>query len=283
MELTATAMTPRHIILPTKRLLWLSDIHLDNATSATKNRFLETLQNTSFDSVMITGDLSVSSSLIGHLTEISKACGSRAILYVPGNHDYFGSSFRGVNHAVKELCARTRNLIPLGNGEIVELSKSTALVGHPGWFDGQAGSGSRTRVKCPDRHLIDDFRHLDRKSFFRKLNLLGEESAAYFRQVLPRALSWYRNVLVASHVPPYTQGLRYDGMGCTWNRQPFFANRAAGNCICGFSKSFPNRWIQIYAGHTHSEASVMIRPNLSLRVAGARPGQPGKGEVLTIS
>jgi hypothetical protein len=142
-------------------------------------------------------------------------------------------------------------------------------------------------VKCPDRHLIDDFRHLDQKSFFQKLNLLGDESADYFRKVLPRALSRYSNVLVGTHVPPYTQGVRYNDKGCVWNRQPFFANRAAGNCIYGisksFSKSFPNRRIQIYAGHTHSEASVMIRPNLSLRVAGARPGQPGKGELLTVS
>lgn len=276
-------MTTSTITIPTKKLLWITDIHLDRATSIAKNRFLAELRASTCDAVLITGDISVAADLTIDLTEISNACGNRTILFAAGNHDYYGSSFREVNQAISELCSRTSNLIALGRGEIVEFSKTTALVGHPGWYDGHAGSGARTRVDSPDRHLIQDFRDLDRKSFFRKLNLLGEESADYFRKVLPLALSRYRNVLLATHVPPFTQGVRYNDKGCVWNRQPYFSNRAAGNLIWGVSKSFPNRRIQVYAGHTHSAFSVKMRTNLSMKVAEARPGQPGRGEVLIIS
>ncbi len=276
-------MTSKRIILPTKRLLWLTDIHLDKATITSRNRFLDDLRSSSYDAVLISGDISTSAFLIDHLSEISTACGSRPVMFTTGNHDYFGSSFELVDKAIKDVCAQNRNLIALGSGEIIELSKTTALVGHPGWYDGHAGSGAQTKVESPDRHLIDDFRGLDRKSFFQKLSLLGEASADYFRKVLPRALSQYPCVIVGTHVPPFTQGVRYDDRGCAWNRQPYFSNRAAGNLIWGMAKSFPHRRIQVHAGHTHSAALVRIRPNLSMQVEGAKPGCPARGELLTIS
>lgn len=278
-----TTMTPRHIILPTNRLLRLTDIHLDKATTSAKSRFLGALRASPCDAVLITGDISVAADLIDHLTEISKACGKRPVIFTTGNHDYFGSSFKEVDQAIASLCARHRNLIALGNGEVIQLSNNTGMVGHPGWYDGQSGAGEQTKVESPDRYQIHDFIDLDRKAFFKKLRLLGQESAKYFRKVLPQALSYYSKVILATHVPPFTQGIRYSQMGCVWNRQPYFANRAAGNLIWGISKSFPNRRIQIYAGHTHSAASVMMRPNLSMHVAGARPGCPPRGELLTIA
>jgi len=276
-------MTASYSSIPTKKLLWLTDIHLDKTSSKEKYRFLEELRSSSYDAVLITGDISVAADLTNHLTEISEACGNRPVIFTTGNHDYYGSSFEEVNQSLAQLCAKQSNLIALGNGEIIKLSKSTALVGHPGWYDGHAGSGSQSRVESPDHHLIHDFRDLDRKSFFQKLNLLGEESADYFRKVLPQALSQYSCVLVATHVPPFSQGLRYDGKGCVWNRQPFFSNRAVGNLIWGMAKSFPHRTIQVHAGHTHSAASVTIRPNLLLHVAAARPGYPDIGQLLTIA
>lgn len=276
-------MSPKRIFLPTRHLLWLTDIHLDKATSPAKRRFLEALRTSRCDAVLITGDISISSSIIDHLTEISEACGNRPVIFTTGNHDYFGSSFGKVDHAIANLCVRRPNLFVLGNGEIIELSKATALVGHRGWYDGQAGSGPRTRVESPDRREIHDFRRYDRNAFFLKLNQLGKESADYFRKVLPTALSRYRNVIVATHVPPFTQGLRYDGKGCEWNRQPYFSNRAVGNLIWGISQRFQYCRIHVYAGHTHSAAMVTMRPNLSMHVAGARSGQPSNGELLTIS
>lgn len=275
-------MTPKRIILPTARLLILSDLHLDKASPSSKAEFLEFLRKSNYNTVLITGDISVASMLSNHLEEIAQSC-DRPVIITTGNHDYFGSSLREVDAAVKDVCKKHSNLVSLGNGEIIELSRSTALVGHRGWFDGRAGSGAKSRVESPDRYMIEDFRKLGRKAFFEKLNELGQESALYFRRVLPITLSLYQQVLVGTHVPPFTQGLLYDGKGCVWNRQPFFTNQVLGKLIWKISERFPNRQIQVRAGHTHSAATVMMRPNLSMRVAGARPGYPGKGELLTIS
>ncbi len=276
-------MSQIHINLPTKRLLILSDLHLDKAQASYKAKFLNTLQKSDFDAVLITGDVSVAATLTEHLIKIAEVCGNRPVIITTGNHDYYGSSLREVDQGITDLCANQANLIALGRGEIIKLSRTTALLGHRGWYDGLAGSGKKTRVESPDRFLIEDFRGMGRTDFFRKLNSLGMESADYFRRLLPQALSRYQRVLVATHVPPFTQGVRYDGKGCVWNRQPYFANRSLGNLIWGISKRFPDRQIQVHAGHTHSATSVRIRQNLFLEVAGARPGKPIIGNFLHIS
>ena len=275
-------MTPKCIILPAKRLLVLSDLHIDKASQESKDDFLKFLRKSDADAVLITGDISVASMLSNHLKDIAKAC-ERPVMITAGNHDFYGSSFREVDQTIKAVCAEHPNLISLGGGEIIQLSQSTALIGHRGWFDGLAGSGAKTRVESPDRYAIEDFRNLGRSAFFRKLKDLGEESADYFRRVLPLALSRHRHVLLATHFPPFTQGIRYEGKGCVWNRQPYFANQVLGKLIWSLSGRFPDRKIQVHAGHTHSAAAVTLRPNLSMRVAGARPGSPSKGELLTIS
>lgn len=46
---------------------------------------------------------------------------------------------REVDRSVAELCNRSRNLIQLGQGELIRLSPNTALIGHRGWYDGLAG------------------------------------------------------------------------------------------------------------------------------------------------
>lgn len=275
-------MTPKRIILPTKRLLVLSDLHLDKSSQSSKADFLKRLKATDYDSVLITGDISVASLLPKHLGEIVQASG-RPVIITSGNHDYYGSSFYEVDKAIESICAKHPNLIALGGGEIIEFSRTTCLVGHRGWYDGLAGSGAKTRVESPDRYAIEDFRNLSRSAFFRKLKDLGEESADYFRRLLPLALSRHRHVLLGTHVPPFTQGLRFDGKRCVWNRQPFFSNQALGNLIWGISKHHPGRKIQVLAAHTHSHAAVMLRPNLSMRIAAARPGYPSNGDLLTIS
>lgn len=275
-------MTPKRIILLTARLLILSDLHLNKASPSSKADFLKRLRNTDYDSALITGDLSVASLLPKHLGEIVEASG-RPVIITTGNHDYYGSSFYEVDKAIEAICVEHPNLIALGGGEIIELSRSTCLLGHRGWYDGLAGSGENTRVQNPDRYAIEDFRNLSRSAFFRKLKELGEESADYFRRLLPLALSRHRQVLIGTHVPPFTQGIRFDGKGCVWNRQPFFSNQALGNLIWGISKRHPGREIQVLAAHTHSHAAVTLRPNLSMRIAAARPGYPGHGDLLTIS
>jgi predicted phosphohydrolase len=264
------------------KLLWLTDIHLDRASEETKSRFLDKLAGISYDALLITGDISVAEHLTKHLAEISWACQERNVYFTLGNHCYFGSSFVEVDRRVADLCRQRSNLVPLGHGEVVQLTQNTALVGHRGWYCGQAGAGEGTRIECPDRQRIKDFRGLTKAGFFSKLKDLGRESAHYFRQVLPKALDGSKNVILATHVPPFTQGLGHSGGFCDWNRQPFFSNREAGNVIFSIAKQFALRNIVVHSGHTHCPVEADLLPNLQIRVGGAQPGFPAFPEFLTI-
>lgn len=280
-------MTTHSRTLPTSQLLWISDIHLDQAQDEVKRRFFDKLATSQCDAILITGDIATSAGIVRELGEISRAAGTTPVMFVLGNHDYFGSSFEMVDREVAETCKRYPNLVPLGYGEIIQLSPQTALIGHRGWFDGQAGAGARTRVGSADRHHIDDFKNLNKAQYFQKLRDLGDESARYFRCVLPAALQRFQTVLVATHVPPCTQALRHRGSHCQWERQPFFSNRAAGNAIIGISRSFRSfrsiapRKVIVYAGHTHCSTSFELS-NLEIRVAGAQPGFPAINKFLII-
>ncbi len=275
-------MTIHYRTHTTRNLIWISDIHLDVVHDDVKRRFLDKLANARCDAVLLTGDISSSGPLVAHLTEISHACGSTPCFFVPGNHDYFGSSFAIVDQAIADLCARHRNLIALGHGEIIELSRNTALVGCRGWYDGQAGAGAQTKVKSSDRYLINDFRNLDWARYFEKLRMLGNESAAYFRRILPMALTRYSTVLVGTHIPICTQVLRHGGTFCELDRQPYFSNRSAGNAIVGISRNFSGRHIVVYAGHSHCFAEFSLSSNLKIRVAGAQRGFPTFQPMITI-
>ena len=274
-------MTIHYRTHTTKNLIGISDIHLDEVRDDVKQRFLDKLANASC-AVLLTGDISSAAYLVAHLAEISDACGSSPCYFVTGNHDYFGSSFAIVDQAIADLCTRHRNLIALGHGEIIALSRNTALIGCRGWYDGQAGAGSRTKVGSSDRYLIDDFRNLDRARYFEKLRVLGLESAAYLRRVLPIALTRYSKVLVGTHIPLFTQALRYGGTHCELDRQPFFSNRSAGNAVVGISRNFTGRKIVVHAGHSHCPIKVRMTSNLEIRVAGARRGFPSFQPIITI-
>ena len=276
-------MTTHSRTLPTRQLLWISDIHLDQAQEEEKRRFFDKLETSRCDAILITGDITTSTNIVSDLSEISRAAGTTPVLFVLGNHDYFGSSFEKVDREVAKLCKRHQNLIPLGNGEIIQLSPNTALIGHRGWFDGQAGAGALTRVGSADRYQIDDFKNLSKAQYFHKLRDLGVQSADYFRRVLPAALQQFQTVLVATHVPPCTQALRHCGSHCQWDRQPFFSNRAAGNAIIGISRtrSFASRQVIVYSGHSHCY-SMFQSDNVEIRVAGAQPGYPALNGLQTI-
>ena len=100
----------------TTALLWLSDLHLEQASDETRKRFLERLRSACCDAVLITGDISTSEHLTRHLGEISDACDDRKVYYLLGNHDYFHGSIHEVDRTVIALSQSHRNLIPLGQG-----------------------------------------------------------------------------------------------------------------------------------------------------------------------
>ncbi|MEO6845987.1 MAG: metallophosphoesterase [Chthoniobacterales bacterium] len=264
-------------------ILWLTDLHLDRATSARRQFFYEEIQGSKADKILITGDISTSRQLPLHLRELAAAASPRPMYFVLGNHDYYGSSFSEMDGRVAGICRTHDNLQQLGKGEIIRLGPGTAMVGHRGWGDGRMGWGSRSFARNPDFSAIKDFEGLSREAAFALLGQLGQESASYLRGVLPYALTCWQHVIVATHVPPFTGGACFSEKPCDWLRQPYYSNIAMGGLLLRMAECFPKKRITILAGHTHCAAQFQAAPNLELRVGGARPGFPKAQRQLSIS
>ena len=265
------------------KLMWLTDLHLDEATEKRRFEFYSRLRNENCDAVVITGDISDASGLPGHLRELGQTFGSRPVYFVLGNHDFYGSSFTDVDRAVLAVCEEQRNLRHLGYGEIIPLADGAALVGHRGWADGRAGLGDQTDVRSPDHKKIVDLSGISKRALFGKMAELGRQSANYFREVLPYALQCYEHVWVATHAPPFTWAAFYDGKPCGGKWLPHYVNMSAGGTIRGISKAIPKSRLSVLCGHTHSAANLSASDKVRVIVGEARKKWPQMQKVFEVS
>jgi len=256
------------------KLLWLTDTHLDHSDSSLRQAFYKKLRGEDFDAAVITGDISTSRLLSTHLSELAQACASRKVYFLLGNHDFYGSSFKEGDRIAAACCAKHSNLQHLGQGEVIRLGPTSALVGHRGWADGRVYGGRRTSQRFPDQDGIRDLRYHSTYPAYRKMERLGRESGAYFRRVLPYALASYRNVLIATHVPPFSRAVRFDGRPCEPTKLPHYVNASAGAVIQRVGEHFPQTKITVLCGHAHHGNTVRITDNLEVRVGQARKGAP---------
>ena len=240
------------------------------------------LKELEFDAAVITGDTADAASLPGELAAMAETCAPRPVYFVLGNHDYFGGTFFAVDAAVVGVCARHRNLRRLDREGIVPLSRSSALIGHGGWADARAGYGKRSILHNPDADNIEDFHDISADAVFSKMQGRAGASAMHLRKTLPLALTNYRHVLVATHVPPFTQAARFDGNQCGPLHLPHFSNISAGGVIRGISQSFPDRRVTVICGHTHSAAEVDDGPVVRIFAGGVKPGQPAIQRVFEV-
>lgn len=265
------------------KLMWLTDLHLDEVDEKRRREFYSRLRNEDCDAVVVTGDISDARRLPGHLKELAQTFETRPVYFVLGNHDFYGSSFADVDRAVSAVCEEQTNLRHLGHGEIIPLAGGSALVGHRGWADARAGWGSRTVIPNPDHKKIEDLCGLPEQDVFDKLAELGKESANYFRSILPYALQCYRHVWVATHVPPFTWAAFYKSKPCGRTHQPHYVNVSAGCAIRGISKSFPKSRLSVLCGHTHSAADVNASEKVRVIVGEARKKFPRMQKVFEVS
>lgn len=256
------------------KLLWLTDLHLDSATPNTRQAFYQSLGETVFDAAVITGDISTSRLLSKHLADLAEACSPRNVYFVLGNHDFYGSSFEHVDRIVACCCRQHSNLHHLGQGEIIRLGPDSALIGHRGWADGRAYGGERTASHLPDQNAIRDLRFRSTYPAYRKMERLGRESGAYFRRVLPYALTSYRHVVIATHVPPFARSVRFDNRPCEAVMLPHYVNASAGGVIMRIGKHFPKTKITVLCGHSHHGAAARIAANIEVRAGQVRRGSP---------
>ncbi len=266
------------------KLAWATDIHLDHASEAARRRFCEAVQEQA-DALVVTGDIAESHILGSALTALATWT-ERRVYFVLGNHDFYRGSVAGTRRQVGYVVSE--NLVYLSQAGVVELTPSTALVGHDGWADGRLGDLDGSDVILNDFLLIDELRHwrdthtLDKPALRRALEILGDEAAGYLKGVLATAAKQYPKVIVATHVPPFREAAWYQGRPSADDYLPFFACKAVGDVLLDAAQSHPKCQILVLCGHTHSGGEIQVVENLRVVTGAAEYGNPRIEAILPV-
>lgn len=263
------------------RIAWLTDLHLNFLSPAEVARFIERVHQAAPDAVLLGGDVGHSNTVLGYLKQLDDtlAC---PVYFVLGNHDFYEGSIGETREAVAAWSRRSRHTTWLPHAGVVELSPGACLVGHDGWGDGRCGDFFGSDVILSDQVLIREFLGLGRQALYRKLNELGDEAAAFFREVLPGALKRHQHVIVLTHVPPFHEAAWFQGRVSTTDYAPYFVCVAVGEVLKRIMMEHPRRTMSVLCGHTHEKAGAIVLDNLAVKTGGAVYGAPKIQEFLTI-
>jgi predicted MPP superfamily phosphohydrolase len=263
------------------RLAWATDIHLNFLDPAALQTFFEAIVAARADALILSGDIAEASSIEAHLLALERVV-AVPIYFVLGNHDYYGGSISEVRARVATLCRPRGRLRYLTQTGVVPLSAETALIGHDGWADGRFGDYAGSKVLLNDYVQIRDLCGLDAVTRLSMMQRLASEAAAHFHTTLPEALSRFRQVIVATHVPPFREACWHEGeiSGSQW--LPHFSSRIAGEAILEAAQAWPHRRIRVLCGHTHGSGVTQPRPNVEVHTGGAAYGAPALQTTIEI-
>ncbi len=185
---------------------------------------------------------------------------------------------------MRALGCITPNPYWLPDAGIVPLTDETCPVGHDGWGDGRLGDCRGSHVMLNDFGPIAEFGGFDGDTAARlaKLHALGDAAAAHFRAVLPDALTRFRHVVVATHVPPLREACWHEGKTPGEDWLPSFSCKAVGDVLAEAMSAAPNRTMTVLCGHTHGGGEGRLLSNLRALTGGAKYGLPEVQDILAI-
>ena len=255
------------------KLAWATDIHLDFLDAAGIEAFTTLLEKSAADAFLIGGDIAKARSVERHLRSLEARL-LRPVYFVLGNHDFYVGSISKVRDAMRELTRRSKLLRWLPAAGVVPLSSETALVGHDGWGDARFGNVDTTPVRMNDFVMIEELSSLSRERRRDRLRALGDEAAAFIRDLLPRAFEKHRKAIFLTHVPPFREACWHKGEISDDDWLPYFTCRASGEALVEVMRARPDRDLTVLCGHTHGAGTAELLPNLHVWTGGADYGHP---------
>jgi 3',5'-cyclic AMP phosphodiesterase CpdA len=265
----------------TKRLAWLTDIHMDFLNLEQTARFMLLVSSQDADAIVISGDIATAPLLYQSLKEFSDHV-KIPVYFVLGNHDFYHGSIHMVRASVIRWTHEMTQLTWLPDAGIIELTPTTAMIGHDGWADGRLGDYENSPIELNDYYLVQELRGLGKTGRLPVLNALGDEAADYFRMVLPAALERYEHVIVVTHVPPFKSTTWHGDKLCDDDWLPHFSCHAVGDALLTIMEANPDKRITVLCGHTHSPCTVRIRSNLLVVVGKAEYREPIVQQILVV-
>lgn len=263
------------------RYAWLTDIHLEFLGDKEVVAFVKELAAQRFDGLFLTGDISTATKIEHHLQLIEELY-QAPVYFVLGNHDYYGGAIETVRKMVEEACNKSKWLHWLPTSGVVALGKDTCLIGHDGWADGRLGDYAGSKVLLNDYVKIQDFVQAGDVGRLALLGSLGDQGAAYLKDILPGALEQYRQVIVLIHIPPFKESCWHKGEISADDWLPHFSCKAVGDVLAKSMAAAPDKQMVVLCGHTHSSGECQILPNLQIKTGGAKYGSPKIQEIIQL-
>lgn len=250
-----------------KKLLHLTDIHLNFVHPAKFIHFVDKLNGINADHIIITGDITEAPVLESHL-DLMASNVKTPMSFVLGNHDYYFGNIAEVrslmNNKYKFRGVATNNSAYwLGACDFISLSDDVAVVGHDGWYDGGYANWFDSKLQMADYGVILDFKFLtSRVDLFTAIGDLAEDSANHIRRVLPLAFKEHKHVFLGTHVPPFRENSVYNGKISDDHWLPHFSSKYMGDAILEVMAAYPDKQLTVLCGHSHGSAIYNPLPNV---------------------
>jgi Icc-related predicted phosphoesterase len=255
------------------RVVWLTDIHLNFLLAAQVRAFLDEASAAQPAAVVISGDIGESHNVCDYLGRIDDTLAA-PVYFVLGNHDYYFGSVAETRARVAAFCAGRPKLHYLSVEGVAQLTPHVGLIGHDGWADGRLGNYLRSLVVMHDFKLIGELNGLQKLARWEMLKSLADDAAAHVRRVLPEALADYREVVLATHVPPFREACWHEGNISNDEWAPHFTFHAVGQALVDIMREHPDRQLTVLCGHTHGAGETRPLPNLHVITGGSEYGAP---------
>lgn len=263
-----------------KKLVWLSDLHLDAANEQRQRQLFNVMLAEHSDAILIGGDISNGTASFAYMKYIASLT-KQPIYFVLGNHDFYYSSIEKNREMARQLSKECGNLIYLTDGVIAELAPETGLVGHDGWSDGRVGNFLDSTIMLNDYLLIEELKNISHTERLKRLEALGDEGAIYAKIALEKAFEKYGQVIFLTHTPPFREACCYEGKMSDDNWAPHFVCRALGDALMEVMNDRSDKRLLVLCGHSHSSADVQILPNLRVVAGHSDLGTPTVQGVVT--
>jgi 3',5'-cyclic-AMP phosphodiesterase len=268
-----------------KRFAWFTDVHL-NFLDQTVGllEFYHKIHELNPNFLLICGDIAEGDTVHKYLEDLGREFDELPIFFVLGNHDFYSKSFKQVSQNIKKVCDEFNNLNWLNHSEVVELSKSSALIGHDGWYDGAFGNYSTSHVTLADFDLIPEFKNLNKVNRLDLMKKLASDATQEIKRKLKMALESYNHIIIGTHVPPFRESCYYDGKISNDDYLPFFTCKMLGDMLLEVMKNYRNssKQVTVLCGHSHSGSIYKPLENLEVICGEAKYGAIIKQRLIRI-
>lgn len=255
---------------------WITDPHLSHLPQQ-RDRFYfyDAVREQGTDVILVSGDVGSAMSAFLLLAEMSARTGRR-VMFVFGNHDYYGDSIEDVQaHVPKD-----GRVIYLPEAGVVGLTDKSCVVGQGGWGDGQYGNATTSPILLADWQYIWEFHEaeaaFDVEKRLKLLRSLANAEAKILEADLETACERFRHIYIVTHVPPFPEATWHEGKRSDDDWLPWFTCKAIGDVIMDCVLRHRHRQFEVLCGHTHGGGTLKppLMPNLIVRTGEARYGSP---------